>query len=236
MDLIRTKAANVGLVLPQNGGNVAGGAIAEANPDDLRRESKQKAALVKLGVLRNNCEALFPGKFPDDLIGCALQAEVTDVRRIRENRGQDRDQPVGEILVKEELRHASRGNRQQLALAISRKSETSPDIFGSEIREILENFILSHAGSQVFEDLIDRNAQTANAGFAAALTGLNGDQLCVVHNLRVGAAEGKVKASAQAPRGRSEAQARHLSVVTHGRLSLVARRSVPVDSCGRQRH
>jgi len=53
MNLIVTKAADVRLVLPQNGGNVAGGAIAQANPDDLRRESKHKAALMKLGVLRN---------------------------------------------------------------------------------------------------------------------------------------------------------------------------------------
>ncbi len=50
-------------------------------------------------------------------------------------------------------------------------------IFGGEIRKVLQNLLLGHAGSQILEDVVDGNAQAANARLAAALAGLDSDEL-----------------------------------------------------------
>jgi GH15 family glucan-1,4-alpha-glucosidase len=51
----------------------------------------------------------------------------------------------------------------------------------SEIREVSEHFILSHASREIGEDVVHRNSHTADARLTASLAGLNRDDSFVRH-------------------------------------------------------
>ncbi len=66
------------------------------------------------------------------------------------------------------------------------KGDACLQIVAGEIREILEDLIVGHVGSQILQHFIDRNSQAANTGFSAALICVNGDVILVIHVLRLG--------------------------------------------------
>ena len=48
---------------------------------------------------------------------------------------------------------------------VAGKRETGADVLTGEIGEVPEDFILRHAGGQVFEHVVDRDPQTPDARF-----------------------------------------------------------------------
>jgi hypothetical protein len=49
------------------------------------------------------------------------------------------------------------------------------EVFLFEVGKIAENLVLRHAGSEIGSEVVDGEAQAADAGLAAHLTGFDGD-------------------------------------------------------------
>jgi hypothetical protein len=76
---------------------------------------------------------------------------------------------------------ASRFRNFQFALAIGSICETRQNIFFREMGKIAQNVGVGHSAGQVFQHIIDSDAQPPNAGFPAAFAGLNGNDVRVRH-------------------------------------------------------
>src|SRR5439155_24796604 len=67
-------------------------------------------------------------------------------------------------------------------LAVFRRiGQARPDIFRSQTREVIEKFGNAHASGQIFQDILDRHARTADARLAAPFSRLDRDDLAPVH-------------------------------------------------------
>ncbi len=90
--------------------------------------------------------------------------------------------------------------RQQSPLAVRGEREAGPNVCARQVREILEDILLSHAGRQVLQHVGYRDAQAADAGLAAAFSGLNRDSIQLLHQTQVRQCSigGQVPASAYA--------------------------------------
>lgn len=90
-------------------------------------------------------------------------------------------------------RGISRGRHgDQFPFPVSGKGQTGADVIVREVREIPKDIVFGHAGGQILQHLVDRNAETADAGFPAALARLDGDPVLVVHVQRYGWNSAKV--------------------------------------------
>src|SRR5215211_6458092 len=74
-----------------------------------------------------------------------------------------------------------RRQRREPSLAVCGEGQTRLDVFGGQVGEICENLLLRHPAGEIFQYVGDGHAHAADAGFAAALAGLDGDDLAVVH-------------------------------------------------------
>ncbi len=88
-----------------------------------------------------------------------------------------------------------RRESDQPPLTPRREGQAGADVFAGQVWEILENLICRHAGSEAVENIRDRDPQPADARSTPALAGLEGDDVLVVHGVKLGTAEGRVKAS-----------------------------------------
>ena len=70
----------------------------------------------------------------------------------------------------------------ELALTVGSESETRADIFSGKIRKFSQQFFLRHASCKVFQHVGHRHSRTANAGLAASLIRLNGNDSLIIHN------------------------------------------------------
>ena len=63
---------------------------------------------VVIRIRRNDCEAVVPGEFPDQMVRRLENVELDYMSRASENIGNSRRKPPGEVLVKEERQRATR--------------------------------------------------------------------------------------------------------------------------------
>lgn len=63
--------------------------------------------------------------------------------------------------------------------------EARQDVVFGEVREIVEDFLVSHPGGQIAQHVINRDAHPANAGLATALARLDRDDILVTHGFGV---------------------------------------------------
>lgn len=57
------------------------------------------------------------------------------------------------------------------------------NIIGCEVWEVIQNIGLRHSGCEVLQDIVYRDSHAADTRLAAALIGLNGDDISIVdHN------------------------------------------------------
>jgi len=68
------------MMVPENGRDLVGRAVTSSDPDDLRRVPEKEAPLVKIGVLRDNREALLDRVLPYGIVIGSLKADLADVR------------------------------------------------------------------------------------------------------------------------------------------------------------
>ena len=125
---IFAEAANLVLVLPEESCSLTSGAIPEPDPNDFGRESKHKAALMKLRVFGNYRKTLLLSELPNEFVHCALQAEIPDVRRIWENRSQHPDQVVGKVLVEKKLHEGTVSSLRSRSAAKARQARMSSPV------------------------------------------------------------------------------------------------------------
>ena len=62
---------------------------------------------------------------------------------------------------------------QEVALSISSEGETSANVLRRELRKVLNDLLLAHAGREILKYRLYANSQTANGGPAADLAGSN---------------------------------------------------------------
>src|SRR5689334_1328199 len=79
----------------------------------------------------------------------------------------------------------SRLDYHKALLTVGGKREAGKDVLSGQVGEVFENLLLRHAGGEIFKYVVDRHAHAADAGLAAALSRLDGDDLAVVHTLMI---------------------------------------------------
>lgn len=92
-------------------------AVSQPDPDDLRRVAKEECPLLKVGVLGHDHKSVRDRVRLHGGVGCGGQAHVADMGRPGKLGGQLRHQPVGQVLVEQEL-HAA-------GIAQSRRSRSA---------------------------------------------------------------------------------------------------------------
>src|SRR5215207_1198153 len=70
---------------------------------------------------------------------------------------------------------------QRPPLAVSSVGQAGQDVLLGKVREISEYLLVGHAGGQVREHVVDRDAHPPDGASAAALARLDGDDLVVVY-------------------------------------------------------
>ena len=69
----------------------------------------------------------------------------------------------------------------ETAFTVGGECEAGLQILGGKMGKVGEEFLFGHATGEIVEDIVDRDAKPANARFAAALVGLDRDDVLVVH-------------------------------------------------------
>src|SRR5229473_699193 len=78
-------------------------------------------------------------------------------------------------------KEASRVEYFQFALAIRSESETGANIFLCQIRKFPQNIRVGHTIGQILQDVINGDAESANARFAAAFPWFHSDDADILH-------------------------------------------------------
>ena len=78
---IRIETGNCFEILSEDGFNLAGGAIAAADPDYFGWKAQNFAHFAEVGVLRDEGEPTFTRVIPQDSIGGPVQPNIEDVDR-----------------------------------------------------------------------------------------------------------------------------------------------------------
>jgi hypothetical protein len=151
-------------------------AVPRAQPYDLWRSTQKNASLLKIRIFRDDDQLVFLCIFPDFSIARGTETAITHMLRSREQVFKQKDQARGKIFA------ASLGNRFQLALAIRGERKAGADIFLGKVREVRQNFAVTHPAGEVFQYIVDSNAKAANAGPATTLAGLNRYVSRIVHS------------------------------------------------------
>lgn len=64
-----------------------------------------------------------------------------------------------------------RGNLHQFPLPVSRIGKTGAEIFGCEIGEVCENFLLAHSGGKILQYIVHGHAKVMDAGLPPRFSG-----------------------------------------------------------------
>ena len=86
-----------------------------------------------------------------------------------------------------------RSSHHQSSLTVGGISEAGFQIRLSQVGKVFEYLILRHVRGKIFEDFIYCDSESANAWFAAAFIGFNGDVVSIVHTGRILEAKDFVK-------------------------------------------
>ena len=107
--------------------------VSEANPDHFRRGSVKEAALVKVGVLGDDGEAMLLRVIPHGGIASPVETEVPDVLRVREQVDDGVDQ-----LRRQEAGDLPEPERKQLHVLAEEVAATAEEPIAARIRWIFE--------------------------------------------------------------------------------------------------
>src|SRR6267143_6480748 len=87
----------------------------------------------------------------------------------------DKDRTTDRSAEEKDFRRgeASRVQHFRFALAVGRERETGADILFRQIGAISPNALVRHAAREIFQPVIESDAQSADAGFSASLARLH---------------------------------------------------------------
>jgi len=77
---------------------------------------------------------------------------------------------------------ASRFQHFRFALAVSRERQARTDVLLRQIGEIPQNVLMRHAAGEIFQHVVDGDAQPANARFSTPLARLHRNNVSVTHS------------------------------------------------------
>lgn len=102
--------------------------VADAEPDEFRRVPKQKAALLKIRVLRDDHESVLLGVIPDRGVGGILQPDFPHMRATRVEIAKKARKSRREILVEQELHAGSVASLRSRSAAKARQARMSSSV------------------------------------------------------------------------------------------------------------
>lgn len=79
--LVSREGLQVVEVMTEEQYDFVGCAVAEPDPNNFRWRPKEKAPLVKVGVLRHDGQSVLNGIVPNDLVVCRMQRHISNVDR-----------------------------------------------------------------------------------------------------------------------------------------------------------
>jgi len=88
--------------------DLTGRAVADADPDGLRRRAAREAQLMEVGVLGDGDQVVRQRVTPDIEVVSRSQADVADVNGAGEEAGERRNEPMREVLIEAQARQAPR--------------------------------------------------------------------------------------------------------------------------------
>ena len=87
-------------VLSEEMFDFSGGAISATDPDHAGRKSAQCQKRVKVGVLRDECEAVVFGEGPDSKVARFTQTHIDTMSGIRKDCCEGTNERWGEVVIK----------------------------------------------------------------------------------------------------------------------------------------
>jgi len=140
--LVALEDKHVGVMVTENGDDLACRAVPSPNPDYLGRVPQQEAPLVEIGILRDDREPMLGGVSPDGIVIGSLQANLADMRRARVEVREDGEETGREVLV-EEQPHAggTETNLRSRSAAKARQARMSSRVKSGKSRRISSSLI-----------------------------------------------------------------------------------------------
>ena len=135
---------------------------------------------MKVCVLRDDGKTLLDRVTPDRFVARLSQPDVSDVLRVWIFALQRVEKSMGQIVIEKQFHRD--GNETRFTFAICSEFKTRADIFPREVGKIVENFALVHAGSQVFQNVVYRDAHSTDTGLPASLGWINSNAVLIRHD------------------------------------------------------
>lgn len=175
------------------------GAVADAKPDDLGRVSVKQTALMKVGVLRDDREAVGACILPNVIIGEAEQPALANMRAVGNSVASKRGS-LGE-------RFSSKSNFMwddvQATITVCGEGEARLNVVGGQVGEVVQHLGNGHAAPQVIEHVGHGNAGASDARLATADARIYRNVFSVVHTKRLVFLSSRVKKRKQRLTSRS---------------------------------
>lgn len=104
----RGESLEVSAMSSKEGFDHGRGAVAGSNPYHFRRMTKEKAALMEIGVFRDDGEALLGGILPNVVVAGRTEPNVSYVRGVGVIVLEGRDESMREVLIEEQFHEGGR--------------------------------------------------------------------------------------------------------------------------------
>ena len=123
LERVGIERSNVLLMVRDELDDLLPGAVADAKADDFGWMAVKQTALLKIGVLRDDGEAVSTCILPNVLVREAEQPALANMRAVGKKRRQQAGKLVRKVLIKEQL-HAERRSAGVLGL---RQTQNTPE-------------------------------------------------------------------------------------------------------------
>ena len=143
-------------------------AIRDAQPNYLGRIAINNASILKVGVSRNDREAIGFRVFPDRAVICICPARNRG-RAMIQGRQLRRIPPIEARGSRQTT--ASRGEKFHLAFTISCKCKASENVGFVQVGKVFQDLFVGHPGSEVFQHVVHSDTQASNTGLTPTFPG-----------------------------------------------------------------
>src|SRR5262245_15640135 len=76
-------------------------------------------------------------------------------------------------------------NNSQPAFTVGGEGKTGLDVFGGQVREVVEDFLYGHTSTEIIKNVRHGDARAAYRGLAASNARINCDAISTIHNYRL---------------------------------------------------
>ena len=157
--------------------------VADAEPDHLGWMAPEKAELAKVIVLGDEGGVVARSILPHLEINVPFEPNDLDVFALWVRGFEAMDEATTKVLVEQQTH--SLGEPASLRSRAAANARTARMSSRAREGKVRKDLVLCHTTSQVLEDIVDRDARTADAGFATANSGGDRDSFLPTHAVRL---------------------------------------------------